>query len=158
KYYDGFDRLRFEEGNRAQGVWTNTSISYDSLGRKYREWIPYSLGSNGYHQYSYDLVGRLTADALYDSSGNLYRTNVSLTYNGQTVAVTDPRTNTTNKVSDVSGLLRRVINPPSTAICPKGYSLCGTTSYDYDSFGNLNSITDATGIVSTYTYNKRGFK
>ena len=157
KYYDGLDRLRFQEGNRELGVWTNTAIAYDNLGRKYQEWVPYSLASNGYHIYTYDIADRLTNDTLYDSGGNAYRP-ISMTYNGQTSTVQDPDTNITTKVTDVGGELRRVIAPSSTVNCPKGYALCGTTSYDYDAFGNLVTLTDATGVVSSYIYNLRGFK
>jgi RHS repeat-associated protein len=157
KYYDGLDRLRFQEGNRELGVWTNASTAYDNLGRKTQEWLPYSLSSNGYHTYGYDIANRLTTDTLYDSGGSVYR-SILLTYNGATGAVQDPNNNVTMKVTDVTGKLRRVIAPSSTVNCPKGYSQCGTTSYDYDAFGNLVTLTDATGVVSTYGYNLRGFK
>lgn len=157
KYYDGLDRLSFEEGTQALGTWTSHAIIYNSLGQKYQEYLPYSLASNGYHQYSYDLTGRLLSDSLYDSGGTLYR-STNLQYLGQTVATTDPMGNVTNRVMDVAGKLRRVIDPPATANCPGAYSLCGTTQYDYDPFGNLVTVTDAIGARSTYTYNVKGFK
>lgn len=157
KYYDGLDRLTFEEGHRVLGIWTNHAIIYNNLGQKYQDYLPYSIASNGYHQYTYDLAGRLTHDTLYDSGGNPYR-STGLQYFGQTVTTTDPIGNVTNRVADVAGLLRRVIDPSSTASCPKGYTLCGTTQYDYDSFGNLLTLTDAIGARSSFTYNLRGFK
>jgi len=156
-YYDGLDRVRFKEGSRQLGVWTNTAIVYDNLGRKHQEWVPYSLTSNGYHSYTYDLADRMTSDVLFDSSGNAYR-SIGITFKGQTMDLQDPNTNTITKVNDVDGKMRRVIAPASTVNCPKGYALCGTTSYDYDAFGNLVTLTDATGVQSTYTYNLRGYK
>ena len=156
-FFDGLDRLTFQEGNRELGVWTNHATIYNSLGQKYREYLPYAVENNGFHQYGYDVTGRMLSDSLYDSTGSLNR-SVASQYLGQTLSTTDAIGNVTSRVTDVNGKLRRVIDPASTANCPKGYSLCGTTSYDYDSLGNLVSITDAIGVHSSAVYNIRGFK
>ncbi|MES1190002.1 MAG: FG-GAP-like repeat-containing protein [Steroidobacter sp.] len=151
KFYDGMDRLRATEGFSSTGVWTNQITVYDSLGRKYQDYLPYSAGSNGYHQYTYDPAGRQIRDDLYSSSNAIYRT-VSVEYNGMTVAVTDPNGHKITKVSDVTGKTRWVTDDSSNG------TVAGTTKYTYDPFGNLVTIVDATGKTSTYGYNIRGFK
>ena len=64
KFYDGLDRLRYDEGNRVLGAWDNTVYYYDSLGRKTQATLPYSSSSNSYHLYSYDVADRSTEDDL----------------------------------------------------------------------------------------------
>jgi RHS repeat-associated protein len=53
----------------------------------------------------------------------------------------------TVQTADVAGLLRRVIDP----------SPGGTTVYGYKPFGELASITDAAGNISSWSHNLRGF-
>lgn len=151
KFYDGLDRVRYEEGDRVLGVWDTAISSYDNLGRKIRSDLAYSSSSNGYHLYTYDVANRATQDALYNSSGALYRT-IGMGYAGQTVTVTDPNTNTITKVSDVAGKIRRVTDPSTNG------TVAGPTNYTFDPFGNLITILDADNITSSYSYNIRGFK
>ncbi len=151
RFFDGLDRLRYDEVNRVLGVWTVQANFYDNLGRKTEVVLPYSSANNGYHLITYDLANRPIADNLYTSSGTLYRT-IAMAYFGQTATVTDPNGNTTTKVTDVAGNLRSVTDP---AVSP---NLAGTTSYTYDSIGKLVKIVDPIGATSTYTYNIRGFK
>jgi RHS repeat-associated protein len=151
KFYDGLDRVRYEEGNRALGTWTNTMVVYDSLGRKTAAYLPWSAASNGYHTYDYDIGNRVTADKLYTSGGAFYR-SISMQYAGQTVTVTDPKGFPITKVTDVAGNMRRVTDPNNNG------TVAGTTQYTYDSFGNLVTLVDATTKTSSYTYNIRGFK
>ncbi len=151
RFTDGLDRLRYDEVNRVLGVWTVQANFYDSLGRKTEVVLPYSSASNGYHLITYDLANRPTADNLYTSSGALYRT-ITMAYLGQTATVTDPNGHTTTKVTDVAGKLRSVTDP---AVAPDP---AGTTSYTYDSLGQLIKIVDPIGVPSTYSYNIRGFK
>jgi RHS repeat-associated protein len=152
KYSDGLDRLRLESTSRALGVWTTSEVDYDSLGRKTRAYVPYSSGSNGYNGFTYDIANRVLSDTLYDSSGSAYRTT-SVAYLGLTTQVTDALGNVTQRVSDVSGKLRQVIDPPAD-----GNPTSGITKYVYDPFGNLTLVDDADGVTSTYSYNVQGFK
>ncbi|MBS1994700.1 MAG: VCBS repeat-containing protein [Cyanobacteria bacterium SZAS LIN-2] len=147
KFYDGLDRLRYDEGNRALGTWTNVATYYDAMGRKTEVTLPFSSSSNGYHQYSYDLLNRVIADGLYTSAGVAART-IYMAYAGDSATVTDPRGNATTKVADPTGKIRQLVEP----------SPGGTTNYTYDSFENLVKIVDATNVTSTFGYNIRGFK
>lgn len=151
KFYDGLDHLRYDEMNRVLGTWTNEECTYDGLGRKAYCYLPFSTSGNGYHNYTFDVANRMTQDALYNSSGALYRT-ISMGYAGQTTTVTDPNSNTITKVSDVAGKIRQVTDPSTNG------TVAGTTSYTFDPFGNLIKIVDADNFPSTYSYNIRGFK
>jgi YD repeat-containing protein len=129
--------LRFDAGHRVLGVWTTTQIKYDNLGRKQDVYQPYSAASNGYHRYAYDVLNRPTTDTWYSSSGAVDRTT-SIEYAGLKATFTDAKGNDTVKWSDVTGKLRRIIDP----------SPGGTTNYTYDAFGNLKQIQDATSKLS----------
>ena len=150
RFYDGFNRLRADESYHvlnSGSLTDDTIIYYDSLGRRIQQYQPWLSSPNGYFTWSYDPFSRVTAQRLYQSSGALDRTT-SFGYAGRTTTTTDPLSNVTTRVTDVAGLLRRVTDP----------SPGGATQFDYDAFGNLNKTTDATGKVSSATYNLRGFK
>jgi RHS repeat-associated protein len=157
QFYDGLDRLRYDETNRISGTWTTQQTTYDSLGRKVNVFLPYSAGAygNGYHQYGYDIANRPLTDKLYTNANALYRT-ISMGYTGMTSTVTDPNGNVITKVVDVDGNLRRVTDPNTNG------TVAGTTGYDYDGFKNLTGIRDANTVAPAYssqfTYNIRGFK
>jgi RHS repeat-associated protein len=151
RFYDGLDRLRYDEGTRVLGAWDNAVYYYDSLGRKTEYVMPYSSSDNGYHLSTYDVANRLTEDDLYTNAGTLYR-SIKIAYLGQTTQVTDPKSNTVTKVTDVSGKIRQVSDPSTAG------TVAGTTYYTFDQFGNLAKIVDADNVTSTYTYNVRGFK
>ena len=146
-FYDGFDRLRSSQRFRELGVWTTETFVYDSLGRPVSRYRPTSGGSNGHVAWTYDLLDRVTAQKLFQSSGALDRTT-TLSYSGRTTRITDPLGRTRTQVVDVAGRLRRAADP----------SPGGTTSYDYDSFGGLSRIQDPIGTVSSGAYNARGFR
>ncbi|MGE0467631.1 MAG: RHS repeat-associated core domain-containing protein [Steroidobacteraceae bacterium] len=147
QYYDGLERLRFDEGHRVLGTWTNTQTIYDSLGRQLYIYLPYSSANNGYHYFTYDLLNRPLSDKLYNSSGTLDRTT-SMAYAGLKTTLTDARGYVTQKWADVTGSVRRITDP----------SPGGTTNHTFDPFGNLVQTVDATGATSSNTYNLRGFK
>ncbi len=143
--YDGFDRPRYLSTQLVGGAFSVVRRTYDSLGRLHREYAPADGGGNGYRQLTYDALGRVTADGLYTASGVLDRGS-TIAYAGRKVTTTDPLLHETTRYTDVAGHLRRVVEP----------SPGGTTNYGFDPFGNLNSVTDAGGAVTTWTYNLNG--
>jgi RHS repeat-associated protein len=158
KFYDGLDRLRYDEATRVLGAWNVAVDTYDNLGRKTYEYLPYSSSSNnGYHNYSYDVANRVFQDTLYNNAGSAYRA-ISMVYSGQTTSVTYPDPNgaptgdTVTKVTDVAGKIRQVADPTT------GQTVAGTTYYTFDPFGNLSQIVDADNVPTSYSYNIRGFK
>jgi YD repeat-containing protein len=70
---DGFDRTRETQTRLPGGGWSSVLTTYDSLGRRSTESLPFGTLWNGKHQYVYDVVGRLTADQIFDASGALNR-------------------------------------------------------------------------------------
>ena len=155
QFTDAMDRVRYDEGNRALGVWDTQVTQYDKWGRKSTIYLPYSSSSNGYHQITYDALSRPVTDTLFNSSGTSYRA-IQIAYAGQTTTLTDPKANKTVRVTDVSGKLRSVMDPPEGV----HGAAAGTTKYTYDSWGNLIEIDDANipSNKSYYYYNTRGFK
>jgi len=152
-YYDGFNRLRYDESYRVGGVWnTNKLIGYDSLGRITRSFVPFSSSGsgygNGFWSLNYDVLNRPTLASLYQSNGSTIDRTLKEFYQGRTTTTTDPLNHNTNQVTDVMGRLRQVKDPAPG----------GTTSYDFDVFGNLNKVTDTLGPEWAATYNVRGFK
>jgi YD repeat-containing protein len=146
-FYDGFNRLRYDERLNLAGGLTYVIVGYDARGNQSYQYNPYTSASNGYHAFSYDLIDRPTVSALYNGAGAWDRQS-SIVYAGRAVTFTDPKGNARTKYADVRGKLRRVVDP----------SPGGTTNYTYDPFGNLTTTTDATGAGSSTTYNLRGFK
>src|SRR5262249_49681082 len=124
-----------------------TLVMYDTLGRPTVIYQPFSAGINGYETRSYDPLGRVTGNTLYRSGGEFDRLTTTA-YSGRSVLQIGPLLHVSKRIFDVAGLLRRVVDPAPG----------GTTSYDYDVFGNLNKIVDSIGAQSTATYNLRGFK
>jgi RHS repeat-associated protein len=146
-FYDGFNRLRYDEQQNLSGGLTYHVQGYDSFGRKLYEHVPVSTGAWHYQHFTHDLTGRLTVSALYRAGGVLDRQSVA-SYQGRAVVSTDPNGNSRTHYYDVRGKLRRLVDP----------SPGGTTHYNYDHFGNLLSAVDPIGAGSSSTYNLRGFK
>ncbi|HWJ05782.1 MAG TPA: RHS repeat-associated core domain-containing protein, partial [Steroidobacteraceae bacterium] len=147
RHYDGFERLRHVTYERTLGALAYVKYTYDAAGRQVSEHRPYSAGSNGWTSRSFDAVGRLTAQRVHNGAGAVLSTHL-VGYSGRTTTVTDPLGRTRSVVHDVTGRLRRVVDP----------SPGGTTRYDYDSTGNLVRLQDPIGAVSTGQYNARGFR
>ncbi len=153
KLIDAFERLKYDQAQRVLGTWTYTKTTYDQLGRKVDVYQPYSSASNGYHRFGYDVLNRPTSDTLYNASNAVDRTT-GMAYAGLQTTLTDARGNKTWKWTDVTGKLRRIIDPSPTSGTTQG----ATTYYDFDPFGNLVKMTDAGGAQASYVYNIRGFK
>jgi RHS repeat-associated protein len=147
--YDGMGRLRSHRTNRVLGAWTVIDFGYDPLGRLNTQSQPYSAiaNQNGFFDWDYDALGRVTAAKLLRGPGDAHRTT-TFSYDGRTTSVVDDKSRETRYVHDVTGHLRSVIDPAPG----------GTTRYAYDAFGNLNRIIDPASNVTTFRYNLRGFK
>jgi len=148
RYYDGVETLVSRQYTRMLGIPTSESFTWDKFGRMTSRTLPRAgTSNNGSVAWTYDALGRLLSEKLYNSSGSLDRT-VSLNYAGRSIGVTDPLGRTRTYLRDVSGRLRQVTDP----------SPGGATSYDYDSFGNLARVQDPNGAVSSGVANARGFR
>ena len=125
----------------------NSSFTYDSQGNR--------LSST-------DALGRMT-NFSYDSMGNVLTKTVHLdantplmssyTYNSfqEVLTARDPMGNTTTNTYDTHGNLLSTTTPP-----PSGSGSGFTTSFSYDSKGELTQITDPNRNKTALTYSSAG--
>ncbi len=146
-YFDGYERLRLLSYQGPLGSWLNRTYDFDAAGRPVRESRPFSIVPNGQTSRVYDLLGRVVSQRELDAAGATVG-SVVLAYAGRSLTLTDALGRSHTRTTDVSGRVRRVVDPAPG----------GTTRYDYDSFGNLARVQDAGGAVSTGLYNVRGFR
>ena len=150
-YFDGLARsvaVEREGVNNVPRRWTRSY--YDSFGRLEAQSRPFFSGtgkdtcapSGGLDctKYVYDDLGRQTQVTAPDGSFT------TLSYSGQVSSVTNALSQTTTSTVNARG---EVVNVTDNA---------GTTTYTYDPFGNLLTMTDPAGNVTTHTYDTRGRK
>jgi len=89
---DQFDRALQVATQRLGGGYALTATERDARGRVARQYLPHWSGSphEGYLQYSYDALDRVTAESTYSASGALDRTRTAA-YNGLSITRTNPR-------------------------------------------------------------------
>ena len=145
--YDGLERTRAVGYYRAPGTWTVVAYGYDANGRLTSETRPYSSVRTGQTTRSYDPLGRLTAQRLFDASGALVESR-TIAHAGRTMSRVDALGRVRTSVTDVVGQTRLVMDPAPG----------GTTRFDYDALGNLVRIEDPIGAVSSGAYDLHGFR
>jgi RHS repeat-associated protein len=105
------------------------------------------------HRYTYDGVGRQTADGLY--AGNVLKWQVTTGYDGDRTWVIPPAGGiATMVVSNASGKMTELRQYLSGS--PPGGSLFQATTYGYDRLDRLTTLTDAAGNQWTTGYDLRG--
>ena len=103
------------------------------------------------HRLAYDYAGRVTSDSLY--SLEVFQWATSTAYCGDRIAVTPPQGGTpVTTVTDFFGRTTEVIQHLGTTTAAMGV----TTTYAYDTVGNLVKVTDAKGNVWQYTWDLQG--
>jgi RHS repeat-associated protein len=153
--YDSAGNLK-QTQQIVNGVTRTTTSTYDPLGRV----TSTTDALNNTTQYDYNAAGQVTKTILpgptsptlvdqYDSQG-------------RKIAETDANNNTTQYQYDQYGQLVGVIEPAVLDSDPSsptyGQTVNPTYTYTYDPYGNLSSITDAKGRVTSYTYDQFGHK
>jgi RHS repeat-associated protein len=149
QYFDMLDRPIYSYGDALGGSETVTTSYFDALGRLEKQYEPVFAGNpwGAYTQRVHDLANRVTRAQLRTGSGVLDRETV-ISYEGRKVVTMDPKGAATQRFVDVRGSLRRLTDPAPG----------GTTNYAFDHFGNLKSVTDAAGNVTSAGYDLRGFR
>ncbi len=145
---DQFERP-YRIGSQLLGGHSYVVTDFDARGRPRRHTLPQWLGGpgNGYREYTYDQLDRVTSEAWYGGSGAMDRSS-TLSYGGRTTTLTDTRGGSHVQISSAWGDVLRTTD-----------ALGGSTGYQYDSFGRLTRVTDSLNhVVGSVTYNVRGMK
>jgi RHS repeat-associated protein len=143
-----------------------TSYEYDAFGQATLVTDPES----GTMSYTYEDDGQLASRTdengnatafTYDADGNLLTTTfadgsvTATTYDDQgntTVIAEAQGTDVERQVHRTYDALNRVLTVEVTGA--DGAQIDGTTQYTYDAAGNLSSVTDETGLLTTMTYDE----
>ncbi len=146
-HYDRFDRVLFGYQQMPNGSYSITKQDFDACGRVLRRYNPHWSTSEGYWQFAYDQLDRVTSGKLYTASSVLNR-EVSRAHNGLTTTMTDAEVHVRSQIATAWGDLARVTDAVS-----------GNTNYQFDAFGLLTQTSDPAGnVTSTMSYNDRGMK
>jgi RHS repeat-associated protein len=139
----------YDEAQRMVGIedGAGNKIEYelDAEGNLLEERIKDDAGSLTYiREQVFDALSRLMQVVDTDDNIEVH------TYdkNGNPTGITAPNSATTTQVFDTQDRLNRIIDPQNGSTAP--------TIYNYDGQGNLTSVTDPKGNVTTYTYNGFG--
>ena len=148
QYFDAIGRLKYDRPLQSNGVQTQVALTYDSRGRTVIRTNPSGNGFSSYNTtIAYDDLNRPTSESRPIDSLHPALESTTLTYQGRTATVTDPRSFTTKKQVDVLGELLRVTDPDGVSV----------TSYAYNAFGALTTITDPASNVTSRTYDSLGY-
>ena len=146
---DGYGRVRFQEHTDLTGTWTIVQTSYDPLGRVSQQSMPYQT-TTYFNTYGYDLLHRVTSAQRSISASNGTLQTTSYSYQGRTTVITDPQSQLSTKISQVSGSLGRSIDA-------YGYY----QDFSYDGFGSLTKVQDSQSnqlFAASYDYGLAAFQ
>lgn len=168
--YDGFLRLRQTQLQATGGGRTITDTMTNSLGATAWTSAAYYDSTNtevntslatpqgqipSITRYTYDGVGRPTAQILIGDGVEKWRTTTS--YGGDRVHTTPPAggTATTTVTHGLTSTLRQYKNPADVG--SDDPATFDTTTYTHTRLGQLETVTDVTGANTwSYTYDLRG--
>ena len=146
--YGKLDRLTDQEGNYI-------AYAYDTQGNRIERSKHDPSDVRTYlKQWDYDhpvLPGKLWKEINADMTFTEY----SYDNNGNVNSVTDPKNNVVGYTYDALNRLKTVIQQVEDPANPGSY-IDVVATYDYDSHGNLEKVTDAEGHETTYEYDDMG--
>lgn len=148
QFLDGSGRVRWSHRDSLESGPAIAESLYDSFGRLVQQTQPYFSGGIVYYTtYARDPIGRVSQVTAPADEANITGRITLLKYEGRETKITDPLGTETIYRSTPIGQLASVTQP----------SPGGITSYVYEPFGEVASISDALGNASTWTYNTRGY-
>jgi RHS repeat-associated protein len=155
--YDGLGRT-VESRQYEPGGFIKTLQEYDAMGRARRSHNPHRAiteATYGYTDTTYDGMSRVKTVKTYDRGATLTGT-VTSDYNGRNTTVTDQAGKKRRSVVDGVGRLIRVDEPDLSSATGALDDASGnplqSTSYGYDTLGNLKLVTQGTQQTRTFTY------
>ncbi|MFC4131754.1 LamG-like jellyroll fold domain-containing protein [Hamadaea flava] len=148
-----------QAGRPLGDAYNTTTYTYDQRGLKLSETDP--LGNTEYYEYdeSDNLVVTTSAPVNAESNGGTPVSSRPVTTTGfdtfgDEVELRDPDGNTTVVTRDASGRPVTTRLPDYTP--PGGTKITATVSKTFDGDGNVTSMTDALGKVTSYRYDQLG--
>ncbi len=150
-YYDGLGRIIQSNSLAEDSLYTTVDTWYNDLGLVEEQSLPYSTSSSAFGRDPSAYSTTSTYDALNRPLTVTTPTgSTSTDYSQWESTVTDP--NGISKVYsyDASGHL--------IAVEEQNDGATYTSSYEYDSMGQLVKITDAQGNIRNFTYDYKGLK
>lgn len=148
-FFDGLDRLRFDQQQLLDGSFTYTTHrGYDALGRTVLEYVPSASENAAYHRFTYDGLNRPLLDELI-VNGVVDR-QTAVAYAGRATTVTDALGKQTLRMTDPNGWLRHSQDH-------SGYY----QRFTYDALGSLKGVVDSqfnTLFSATYVYGLQAFQ
>ena len=146
-YFDGFGRTIMTRSEGPDGKVIVTETIYDTMGRVSSSSLPCfenPLPPQQWVSYSYDPMGRVIRVTNPDN------TFVTRSYTLGTTASIDANFHKREEDRDAYGRLAKVREYTGTS---PNFSLYATTTYQYDTLGNLVQVTDAAGNITSIGYN-----
>ena len=123
-----------------------SSTTYDSMSRVYREYTCMSVTPYSYKEYTYDALGRVTAEQVKNGSNTLI-SKKTYTYTPSQHKITETIVGDTNAPSISTVMVYDCLGRVTSSTV--GTS---TTTYTYDYLGNVLTETDPANYTTTYTY------
>ncbi len=141
-YFDALARPIADDTQGFDGATVRMDTQYDVFGRIAQVSRPYFVtgGVPKWIGNTFDEIGRIVA--ITQPNGG----QTTTVYSGLTATVTNALNQTTTTVRDSRGQIASVTDN------------AGTTTYTYDQFDNVKTVTDSAGNVTTFSYDTRGRK
>ncbi|MDP2314840.1 MAG: RHS repeat-associated core domain-containing protein [Pseudomonadota bacterium] len=131
--FDGLGRLTRTVSPNGTGAWSYTDVEYDAMGRASRTYLPHDGTAGAYVEPTYDGLGRVTASVRTDGT---VTTTTTTAYDGWTSTFVDGEGNTTVRTAD--GLGRLALLDAPAGVDTVSYSM-------FASRGDTVLVNDSTG-------------
>ncbi len=158
QYFDGLGRSRETITLGEGGKTIVSTTSYDNMGRADKTEGPFFGLGTGYTQTlpaeypktetTYNYFGKPVS--IQSADGQYGTVTSSIVYSGLSTTITDPDGNQKKETKDYLGRLKQVIE-----YADEGQQY---TSYTYDAAGDLKTVTDHIGNLTTVNYDTLGRK
>jgi RHS repeat-associated protein len=152
QYHDALNRVVRVQTAGFDGTGVAPTLvqdtEYNNLGQVARASQVYALagGNPNWTAYTYDALGRVTAQSAPDPDASGGTATTAITYNGLTTTVTNSKNQTKTTTKNAQGQVAQVTDHQGN-----------TVVYSYDALGQLTQ-TNAAGSITTLTYDQRGRK